>query len=47
MLATYVLETVGTQEYLVKRDPFLQRVETAYGAEAAEEIAPLVRCANG
>ncbi len=47
VLATYVLETVGTQEYLIKRDPFLRRVETAYGAEAAEEIAPLVRCANG
>ena len=46
MLATYVLETVGTQEYVVTRSAFLRRVEDAYGAAAAEEIAPLVRCAE-
>ena len=43
VLAGYVLETVGTQEYVVTRSTFLDRVRTAYGAEAAEEIAPLVR----
>ena len=41
-----MLETVGTQEYLVTRSTFLERVEKAYGAEAAEEIAPLVRTAR-
>jgi adenosine kinase len=46
VLAAYVLETVGTQEYVVTRSTFLERLETAYGAEAAEEIAPLVRTAR-
>ncbi len=46
VLAAHVLETVGTQEYLVGRAAFLGRVSTAYGAEAAAEIAPLVRCAR-
>ncbi|MGG5257643.1 carbohydrate kinase family protein [Phycicoccus avicenniae] len=46
VLAAHVLETVGTQEYTVGRADFLQRVSTAYGAEAAAEIAPLVRTAR-
>ena len=46
VLAAYVLETVGTQEYTVGRGGFLERVTAAYGAEAAAEIAPHVRTAR-
>ena len=46
VLAAHVLETVGTQEYLVTRSGFLDRFTQAYGDAAAEEIAPLVRCAR-
>ncbi|MGW4891101.1 carbohydrate kinase family protein [Kitasatospora sp. NPDC004240] len=38
MLATLVIETVGTQEYELRPSAFLQRFESAYGAEAAAEI---------
>ncbi|MEV4616390.1 carbohydrate kinase family protein [Kitasatospora sp. NPDC049258] len=38
MLATLVIETVGTQEYQLRRGSFLKRFETAYGAEAAAEV---------
>lgn len=40
LLATYVLETVGTQEYTVSREPFLARLEGTYGADAAADVAP-------
>ncbi|GAB3592048.1 carbohydrate kinase family protein [Angustibacter peucedani] len=40
MLATYVIETVGTQEYELGRGGFLRRFTDAYGDEAAREIAP-------
>ena len=43
MLATYVLETVGTQEYALRIPEFLERLADAYGADAAEEIAPHIR----
>jgi len=46
VLAAYVLETVGTQEYVVTTRAFLDRVAMAYGDEAAEEIGPHVRCAR-
>jgi adenosine kinase len=46
VLAAYVLETVGTQEYAVTRRSFLDRVADAYGDDAAEEIAPVVRYAR-
>ncbi|MDI2126093.1 carbohydrate kinase family protein [Yinghuangia seranimata] len=38
MLATLVIETVGTQEYVLRRDPFLERFAKAYGHEAADEV---------
>ncbi|MBM6404065.1 carbohydrate kinase family protein [Phycicoccus sp. CSK15P-2] len=44
VLAAHVLETVGTQEYTVTQASFVDRLTAAYGAEAAAEIAPLVRC---
>ena len=40
MLAAYVVETVGTQEYSFTAEQFLARVEESYGAEAAAEVAP-------
>ena len=46
VLAAHVLETVGTQEYVVTRTGFLRRVAAAYGDGAAEEIGPLVRSAR-
>jgi adenosine kinase len=38
MLATYVIETVGTQEYDLVSGRFIERFESAYGAEAATEL---------
>ena len=38
MLATYVIESKGTQEYRFTKDEFLIRFEAAYGREAAVEI---------
>ena len=38
LLATYVVETVGTQEYGFSRSDFVQRFADTYGAEAATEI---------
>lgn len=38
MLATLVIETVGTQEYEMRHGAFLLRFATAYGDEAAAEI---------
>lgn len=44
LLAAYVIETVGTQEYELGRRGFLERFERAYGPEAASDVASLVRC---
>ena len=44
MLATYVIETVGTQEYRLSERAFLDRVADSYGDDAAAEIAPHVSC---
>ncbi|HVF19205.1 MAG TPA: carbohydrate kinase family protein [Mycobacteriales bacterium] len=38
LLATYVLETVGTQEYTVAPDAFLSRLASAYGDDAASDV---------
>ncbi len=43
MLATYVVETVGTQEYQFGRKSFLERFAEAYGADAADEVAAHVQ----
>ena len=40
LIATYVIETMGTQEYRFSSAEFLVRFEAAYGAEAASQIAP-------
>ena len=39
LVATSVLETVGTQEWQLDRDNAVKRLTAAYGDEAAEEIA--------
>ena len=39
MLATYVIETKGTQEYRFTRDEFLERFRVAFGDEAAEDVS--------
>jgi adenosine kinase len=40
LMATLVIETVGTQEYTVDREDFLKRLSVAYGEAAAAEVAP-------
>jgi adenosine kinase len=40
MIATLVLETVGTQEYVVERNDFTKRIAESYGDAAADEIRP-------
>jgi len=39
-LATYVVETVGTQEYDLTHAAFLARLEQAYGTDAAALVRP-------
>lgn len=39
MLATYVIETTGTQEYRFTKEEFVARFSEAYGQVAADEIA--------
>ncbi|MEV0266000.1 carbohydrate kinase family protein [Streptomyces sp. NPDC050617] len=38
MLATLVIETLGTQEYELRRGHFMERFTKAYGEEAAAEV---------
>lgn len=38
LLAVYVLEITGTQEYVLQRDEFLGRFADAYGSAAAAEV---------
>jgi adenosine kinase len=44
MLATYVIETVGTQEYTLGKARFLERLADAYGSDSADAIAPHITC---
>jgi adenosine kinase len=39
MVATYVIETMGTQEYRFTNEEFVARFADAYGKAAADEIA--------
>ena len=43
LLATYVLETVGTQEYELSRSDVLRRMAVAYGENAAADVEPHVK----
>lgn len=40
VLAAYVVETVGTQEYSFTAGDFVERVRSSYGDAAADEVAP-------
>jgi adenosine kinase len=40
LLATMVLETIGTQEYVVKPHDFADRLAESYGEECAAEVLP-------
>jgi adenosine kinase len=40
MLATYVIETKGTQEYRFTPETFIARFSECYGSDAAKEISP-------
>jgi len=40
LLATMVLESTGTQEYVVARDEFGKRLAESYGDDAATEVVP-------
>lgn len=44
LLATYVIETVGTQEYELARAHFLDRLAKAYGDDAAADVEPHLVC---
>jgi adenosine kinase len=39
MLATYCLETTGTQEYKFTKEDFLKRFRNTYGDGPADEIS--------
>jgi adenosine kinase len=39
LLATMVLETVGTQEYQIRPEEFLKRLAESYGDASAAEVA--------
>jgi adenosine kinase len=45
MIATYVIETKGTQEYRFNKSSFLARFTGAYGAQSASEIEPHLQIA--
>ncbi len=44
LLAAYVIETVGTQEYELGKAVFLERLGDAYGPDAVSDVAPHLRC---
>lgn len=44
LLATYVIETVGTQEYELAQRHFLERLARTYGEDAAAEVEPHLSC---
>ena len=44
LLAAYVIESVGTQEYVLSRAAFLNRLARNFGDDAAGDIAPHVVC---
>lgn len=44
LVATYVIETVGTQEYELAQRHFLDRLAAAYGDEAAADVEAHLSC---
>ena len=47
VLAAYVVEQVGTQEYSFTHAQFLERLEKAYGDESAAAVAPHLAAGDG
>ena len=43
LVATHVVETVGTQEYAFTPEEFLTRFAETYGEDASAQIAPFVK----
>ena len=39
LLSTYVIETIGTQEYILDKAEFISRLDEAYGSECALDVA--------
>jgi adenosine kinase len=46
LLATHVIETVGTQEYQLGQARFLERLGDAYGPDAVGDVEPHLRCSR-
>ncbi|MGA1146440.1 MAG: PfkB family carbohydrate kinase, partial [Candidatus Nanopelagicales bacterium] len=44
LVATYVIETIGTQEYQLAQRHFLDRLAAAYGDDAAADVERHVSC---
>lgn len=44
LLATYVLETIGTQEYTLDKASFLDRLAQSYGDDSAADVEPHITC---
>jgi adenosine kinase len=44
LLATHVIETIGTQEYVLSQSRFLERLGEAYGPDAVADVSPHLRC---
>ncbi len=40
LVATNVIETIGTQEYQIKPGEFIERFSAAYGESAADDVSP-------
>ena len=46
LLATYVIETIGTQEYELAQQHFLDRMAQSYGDHAAAEVQEHISCSR-
>lgn len=44
VLAAYVIETVGTQEYELSEAHVLDRIAQSYGSDSAADIEPHISC---
>jgi adenosine kinase len=44
LIAAHVIETIGTQEYVLGQARFLERLGDAYGPDAVADVAPHARC---
>ncbi|WP_343065173.1 PfkB family carbohydrate kinase [Nocardioides mesophilus] len=43
LLAVYVVERIGTQEYVLHQEAFVRRCAETYGEQAAAEVAAHVK----